>query len=415
MVLHPLYSAADSDFDFCLLRLNEPVSIPSLPLLSVNTNNTFPSQEGDMLTAIGHGLINSDNSGSISDQTLFVNKPYVSNTECTYLYPWFDTNSMLCAGGDAGEGTCSGDSGGPLVKDYGDRHLLVGVVSWGTTLGCGLEGLPGGFGKVSAAVPWMLQNACPWENNGMDFCSASTGPGNDECQDATDLGPMGWSESRTSFGSTVGAVDTQFGPGAWYKFEATVNSTANVSLCGSSYDTFLFVSKGSTCAELELEGQNDDSSFCGLASQLQFDIIAGETYFLFISGVRGAVGDYILSVSTGYVASCILEEVPDAVLIINTDRWPAETTWNIMQDESVVASGGPYSSPFTQHIHEFCFPGEGVYQFTILDSYQDGICCTQGIGNYTLSVGENEFVGGEFIASESHSFEFGILEASSVS
>merc|ERR1712241_279490 len=47
----------------------------------------------------------------------------------------------------------------------------------------------------------------------------------------------------------------------------------------------------------------------------------------------------------------------------------------------------------------------GSYQFVIMDSYGDGICCSYGHGVYTLYVGEHEIAsGGEFANSESETF-----------
>lgn len=64
-------------------------------------------------------------------------------------------NSVLCAGGPAGEQACSGDSGGPLIF-YGDEDrtpTLIGVVSAGK--GCGTMGEPSRYTRVARVAGWI--------------------------------------------------------------------------------------------------------------------------------------------------------------------------------------------------------------------------------------------------------------------
>lgn len=50
----------------------------------------------------------------------------------------------------------------------------------------------------------------------------------------------------------------------------------------------------------------------------------------------------------------------------------------------------------------------GDYQFTISDSYGDGICCSNGNGSYTLMFGQTTLAsGGEFTKSQTTSFTLG--------
>ena len=92
---------------------------------------------------------------------------------------------------------------------------------------------------------------------------------------------------------------------------------------------------------------------------------------------------------------------------INLDNYPEETSWQITNSGgSVVASGGTYSGQpdgSTVTIDE-CLV-DGCYDFTINDSYGDGICCAYGNGSYTVTSGGNTLAsGGSFASSETTNF-----------
>ena len=94
-------------------------------------------------------------------------------------------------------------------------------------------------------------------------------------------------------------------------------------------------------------------------------------------------------------------------LTLITDNYASETTWTLTdENDAIVWSGGPYTNNDTI-ISEFC-PGSGCYNFTIYDSFGDGICCSYGTGSYSLVAGDDILVsGGEFGDTESTVFCFG--------
>lgn len=64
--------------------------------------------------------------------------------------------SFLCAGGVEGKDTCKGDGGSPLVcpiPGKGDHYYQAGIVAWG--IGCGENGTPGAYVKVSEFRNWV--------------------------------------------------------------------------------------------------------------------------------------------------------------------------------------------------------------------------------------------------------------------
>jgi hypothetical protein len=94
-----------------------------------------------------------------------------------------------------------------------------------------------------------------------------------------------------------------------------------------------------------------------------------------------------------------------AYLILNTDNSGSQTTWQIRDgNNTVVASGGSYGNN-QQYVSEICL-NTGCYTFTIYDSGNNGICCNNGTGSYSLgdSEGIDLITGGTFTASESTAF-----------
>ena len=102
---------------------------------------------------------------------------------------------------------------------------------------------------------------------------------------------------------------------------------------------------------------------------------------------------------------CLGNEV---TLTINLDNYPEETSWDIQNDAGdVVASGGTYGSqPDGSQVVELACLVDGCYDFTIYDSYGDGICCAYGTGDYTLTddTGAVLAAGAAFGSSETTNF-----------
>ncbi len=87
---------------------------------------------------------------------------------------------------------------------------------------------------------------------------------------------------------------------------------------------------------------------------------------------------------SGPSGDCAWNEVD---LTIVFDNYPEETSWSILdENESVVASGGPYVNQPDGSILDLTFNlPDGQYQLVMKDAQGDGMCCDYGFGSYTLS------------------------------
>lgn len=72
-------------------------------------------------------------------------------------------------------------------------------------------------------------------------------------------------------------------------------------------------------------------------------------------------------------------------LVINTDNFPAETSWEVIDEETnqVLASGGVQGANqvFSEDI---CLDYGSCYSLYVYDSFGDGICCGYGEGNFLV-------------------------------
>lgn len=59
---------------------------------------------------------------------------------------------------------------------------------------------------------------------------------------------------------------------------------------------------------------------------------------------------------------------------VNTDCWPAETSWEVLDENgNIVQSEGPYTGELTAYEHVFSLPALGCYTFRFNDAYGDGL------------------------------------------
>ncbi len=104
------------------------------------------------------------------------------------------------------------------------------------------------------------------------------------------------------------------------------------------------------------------------------------------------------------VESCSDHEV---LLTLTTDNYGSETSWELKNSQAQVLFSGQGYESSTSVEKTMCL-ADGNYQFTIQDSYGDGICCGNGSGSYALKVGDKTLASGaEFSKSETTDFTLG--------
>ena len=67
---------------------------------------------------------------------------------------------------------------------------------------------------------------------------------------------------------------------------------------------------------------------------------------------------------------------------LQADQYGGETTWEIVQGDSVFASGGPYGS--FEYVQQLIPLPPGEYNLVVNDSFGDGICCDFGDGWFSI-------------------------------
>jgi hypothetical protein len=147
-------------------------------------------------------------------------------------------------------------------------------------------------------------------------------------------------------------------------------------------------------------------------------------YWVKIDGIEVAAGGEFGRVETEIIGSCSTQgtssmPVPNIAptsacptgealveIDIVSDDYGDETWW-ILVDTCAgqeALHGGPYPDNSNNNIRK-CVPDGVAYNFTIVDNYGDGICCSYGPGGYSVSYKAVSIVsGGQFGSAETTLF-----------
>ena len=166
VIIHPEFHGGSLHNDFALLILAYPAvlsqHVDTICLPDPNIDHT-----GSRCYATGWGKDEFGKEGKYQNILKLIDLPVVDNYACqdklrtTRLGGHFRLHkTFMCAGGEPDKDTCKGDGGSPLVCErfrYSPNDPIVyeqaGIVAWG--IGCGENGVPGVYARVSDAVPWI--------------------------------------------------------------------------------------------------------------------------------------------------------------------------------------------------------------------------------------------------------------------
>ncbi|WP_424961542.1 S8 family serine peptidase [Ekhidna sp.] len=253
----------------------------------------------------------------------------------------------------------------------------------------------------------------------------------------------GWTQVTGDDGNWVrdanGTPSSGTGPssaaeGSYYMFlEASTNGSTGqigsnatailespcVDLSGQSAATFSFQYHmyGNNIGSLVVEASTDGNNWTNLWSQSGNQGNSWQSASINLASYLG--GDVKLrmvgTTGNGWSSDIAIDDLKvtdgtssdtDVTLTIVLDNYPEETSWEIRDGGTVIASGGTYGSqPDGSTVTEVITLADGCYDFVINDSYGDGICCSYGNGSYSLVDGSTTLAsGGAFGSSETTAF-----------
>ncbi|NWS62315.1 PRS56 protease, partial [Chunga burmeisteri] len=152
---HPKFNPKTFHGDLALLELAVPLApSPTVSPVCLPSGPAEPSP-GTACYIAGWGSLYEE--GPAADVVMEARVPLLSQETCQgALGRDLLTSAMFCAGYlSGGIDSCQGDSGGPLACQDPSSHrfILYGITSWGD--GCGEQGKPGVYTRVTAFTDWV--------------------------------------------------------------------------------------------------------------------------------------------------------------------------------------------------------------------------------------------------------------------
>jgi len=145
--------------------------------------------------------------------------------------------------------------------------------------------------------------------------------------------------------------------------------------------------------------------------QIYFDVQDNNDLKIYSSNPNGVPDNYGKNdtIHKSFMKAYISSNTVTVVII--TDDYPEETTWEITGSEGNVAfSGGPYAEPGHVYQENYDITENDCYKFTIYDAGGNGICCEYGMGIWGLLDADGGYEigkGGIFAYRDSVNFRVG--------
>ncbi len=136
--------------------------------------------------------------------------------------------------------------------------------------------------------------------------SSSSALNNDLCANAIPIrangvytgNTTGLADNTSPLTNNPSCASVSTSPDVYYTIQARASGNITLSLCGTSFDTILYV--GTSCSNFSVACDDDNGPSCsGVQSSLTFAATSGTTYYIAVDGWNTNSGPYTLTVS-GY-------------------------------------------------------------------------------------------------------------------
>lgn len=189
------------------------------------------------------------------------------------------------------------------------------------------------------------------------------------------------------------------------QFDASAGAIGNIQATNCSSDlnpTFQLINQGSenlTFCTINYQLNNGNVQFFNWSGNLEQGesetvdlptIVASNgsnTLTIWVSNPNGEADGNENNNETSFSFTAITGTAYDVNIMINFDNFPEETSWELINaNNQVLFSGGTYDQQPDESVLNIgiCLP-EGCYEFVMMDSEGDGICCGYGIGFYEVT------------------------------
>ncbi|MFC1896617.1 hypothetical protein ACFL0Q_08190, partial [Thermodesulfobacteriota bacterium] len=172
----------------------------------------------------------------------------------------------------------------------------------------------------------------------------------------------------------------------WWQWTAPSSDRFAFSTSGSDFDTVLAVYTGATLATLTETASADDSNYTDFTSQVAFDAVIGQTYYIAVDGVGGDTGSIFLGWEP--CPAPVNDDFTNAASISGTE---GQATGSILcalgESNEVIPTdpGTPDVLPLTSAWWQWTAPADGSITFTTKGSG----CDDTVLGVYEVQFGDN--------------------------
>ncbi|XP_053664058.1 transmembrane protease serine 9-like [Anopheles marshallii] len=159
-LVHPNYSSFFTSNDLAILTLSRPaqlserVQIAQLPS-RLYIGHSFNNYEA---TIAGWGRTGS-NTGEVVPvrRLLYFRARVITNTSCLISFPLYLSSTNICTSTGTGA-ACIGDEGGPVTVTENGQTILIGVHSYGFSMGCE-RSWPSVHTRITEYLTWIENNS----------------------------------------------------------------------------------------------------------------------------------------------------------------------------------------------------------------------------------------------------------------